>query len=872
MAVPVSLATSLYMLSTLITRIVDISHRFALAVVLLVLSLTAGCGWFAATHFKINTDINQLLSDDLPWRQQEKALENAFPQKIDNLVIVIDGTTADTAEYAAKRLAERLSLLTSQFTYVERPDAIPFFRKNGFLFMPKDELAKTLDQLVQAQPLLGMLASDPSLRGLSGMLGLMTQGFQAGQFDYAKLEAPFVAITKTIEAANKGNDSPLALQSLAGDSAPSPRDLRKFIITKPVLDYSELESGKSARETIYSLAKELQLTPDHGVSVRMTGAIALNDEEFASVADGTGLATISSGVLVFTLLLLALRSLRIVLPILCTLVAGLIITSAFAVAAVGSLNMISVAFAVMFIGIAVDFGIQFGVRYRDQRHAEPDHGKALSLTAAIIAAPLTMAAASTALGFIAFIPTAYRGVSELGIIAGGGMIIAFILNITLLPALLTFTKPPAEHEAIGFSWAAPIDNFIQQHRRKILIAAVIVGAVGISILTHLQFDFDPLNLKDPKTESVSTMFDIMKDPDAGTYAIEVLRPSLSEAEKLADQASKLPEVDHAMTLSSFVPDDQKTKLAIIADANTLLGPTLNLPLNPPPTLDENLEALKKLSAQLHDIGKDHASAERLATAIDQTTSQRDEKLMYRLQNNLVGVMQINLDIIKGLLSAETVMADNITDDLKHDWVTADGRYRVQIHPKGNARDHETLLAFTKAVRAIASDASGTPISIQESGRTVTSAFIQAGILALIAISILAFFVLRSVLDVLILLAPLILAGILTLASIVVIGLPLNFANIIALPLLLSLGVSYAIYFVSYTRSGHTSPLQSSMARAVLFSAATVLVAFGSLALSLHPGTSGMGKLLTVALLYSLLFTFLVLPALLVSHKPDRSLD
>jgi predicted RND superfamily exporter protein len=130
-------------------------------------------------------------------------------------------------------------------------------------------------------------------------------------------------------------------------------------------------------------------------------------------------------------------------------------------------------------------------------------------------------------------------------------------------------------------------------------------------------------------------------------------------------------------------------------------------------------------------------------------------------------------------------------------------------------------------------------------------------------------VLRNLRDVVMLIAPLILAGILTLATIVAIGLPLNFANIIALPLLLSLGVSYAIYFVSYWRSGMTEPLQSSMARAVLFSAATTLVAFGTLGLSSHPGTSGMGKLLTVALLYSLTCTFFVLPALLGLTKADR---
>ena len=253
---------------------------------------------------------------------------------------------------------------------------------------------------------------------------------------------------------------------------------------------------------------------------------------------------------------------------------------------------------------------------------------------------------------------------------------------------------------------------------------------------------------------------------------------------------------------------------------------------------------------------------RLAAAINTVVERNDHLLLQALHTNLVTVMQRKLEIIKQSLSAEQVSIDSITEDLRRDWVTSDGRFLIQVYPKGNPRDHKTLISFTDEVRRIAPDATGAPISIQESAHTVTAAFIHAGIYALLTIALLCFAVLRSVRDVLMLMAPLLLAGILTLATIVLIGLPLNFANIIAIPLLLSLGVSYAIYFVSYARAGQKNPMQSSMARAVLFSAATALVAFGSLAASSHPGTSGMGKLLTIALSYSLLCSFFLLSALL----------
>jgi hopanoid biosynthesis associated RND transporter like protein HpnN len=855
------------LLSSFIARLVDFSQRFALLLVLLALLMSLGLGWYVMENFKINTDINQLMAADLDWRVREAAVEKGFPQKNDLLVVVVDGDTPDAAESAAEALTLKLRTMPDRFSQVVRPDKIPFFLKNGLLFLSKNEINTVLDQMIQAQPMLGILGSDPSLRGFFGMISMMLDGVQRGETDFKQLDAPFNTIAATIEANLAGQDKPLALQSMGAEQKPLPRDLRKFILTKPVLDYSALEPGAASSAALRAAVDDMHL---NGVHVRLTGSVALNDEEFASVAEGTGFATILSGVLVLVILLLALRSLRLVIPILLTLIVGLIATTAFALATIGSLNLISVAFAVMFIGIAVDFGIQFGVRYRDQHYQEPDHAKAMTRTARIIALPLTMAAGSTSLGFLAFIPTAYRGVSELGLIAGAGMIIAFILNITLLPALLAFTRPPAEQESVGYQCAAPVDAFIQTHRFKILLVALVIAVIGGGIATQVRFDFDPLNLKDPQSESVSTLFDAMKDPDFNTYTIAILRPSLKDAQELVGKLEKLPQVDHVMSLASFVPEDQETKLELIADASMIFSSTLKAPAAQTPPSDAEIVALlPKLVQSLRALPNQPASAIRLAKALETVGERHDPVLLQRLHKNLVTVMQTKLEAIKQVLSAENVTLASITDDLRRDWITPDGQALIEVYPKGNPRDYKTLTAFTDAVRQIVPDATGAPISIQESAHTITGAFIHAGLYALLAIALLSFLILRRVRDVVLLMMPLFLAGVLTLATIVLIELPLNFANIIALPLLLSLGVSYAIYFVSYARAGLKNPLQSSMARAVLFSAATMLVAFGSLSLSSHPGTSGMGKLLTVALLYSLACSFFLLPALLASSKLDK---
>ncbi|MDR3425341.1 MAG: MMPL family transporter [Alphaproteobacteria bacterium] len=856
------------MLAPLLVSVVDFSRRFAKSLVVGALLLSLALGVYVARNISINTDINQLLSENLGWRKREKGLEAAFPQKVDNLVIVIDGATGDKAEAAADALANKLAAMPDKFTFVSRPDALPFFRANGLLYLSTKELGDTLDQIAQAQPMLGTVISDPSLRGLMGTLGMMMQGVQAGATNPAQIKQPLEEITAAFQAAAEGKEHPLDWQKMMPAPATSPntsRELRKYIITKPVLDYAALQPGEAAEKIVRQTAAELGLTPANGVRFRLTGPVPLNDQEFASVAEGTGLATVLSALLVLGLLFLAMRTWRIVLPIALTLGAGLVTSTAFATFAVGSLNLISVAFAVMFIGIAVDFGIQFGVRYRDQHHLEPDHAKALRHTAAVIAAPLAMAAASTALGFLSFIPTDYRGVSELGIIAGSSMIIAFVLNITLLPALMTLTKPPAEAEGVGYAALAPLNNFLLT-RRKILIPVILaVTAAGLISAMHLRFDFDPLDLKNPNAESVQTMFEAMQDPDSDAYAAQILQPSPQAAQQLADKLSQLPEVDHVMTLDSFIPEDQDKKLAMIADTAALLAPTFALPRQPAASDEDNLDALRKTAALLHQAGDKMPEALALADALDKLASEGSHAALERAQANVIAPLQAKLEEIRGVMQAKPVTLDDIPPELKRDWVAKDGKWLVEIFPKrgvnDNPRDPKMLDRFVKAVRTIAPDISGTPVSILESGRTVASAFIHAGIYGFAAIALLSLVVLRRARDVAKMMTPLLIAGILTLGTIAALNMPLNYANIIALPLLLSLGTSYAVYFVFYAKNNRRDFLQSSMSRAVLFSAATVLAAFASLCFSSHPGTRSMGELLTIALLYSLLCTFLVLPML-----------
>ncbi len=213
-------------------------------------------------------------------------------------------------------------------------------------------------------------------------------------------------------------------------------------------------------------------------------------------------------------------------------------------------------------------------------------------------------------------------------------------------------------------------------------------------------------------------------------------------------------------------------------------------------------------------------------------------------------------------AAAPVTRASVPADIARDWVAPDGRARVEVGMKGDGNDNVAIRAFAQAVLAVAPNATGEAIGIMESGKTIVRAFIQAGLWAMLSISILLLIVLRRISDVLLTLVPLLLAGVVTLEICALIGFPLNFANIIALPLLLGVGVAFKIYYVMAWRAGQTSLLQSSLTRAVFFSAMTTATAFGSLWLSSHPGTSSMGKLLALSLACTLAAAVLFQPALM----------
>src|SRR6266480_3097498 len=645
-------------LTSIVVSIVKACTRFAPLILLVGLVLAIGAGFYTARHFAINTDINTLISQKLDWRQRDNQFEHAFDRDR-TILAVVDAPTPELTSIASKALAEKLSGDAKNFVSIRPLGSGEFFEKNGLLFLPVADVGRLVGQFESAAPLIEIMAGDPSIRGLTGALETCLAGVKRGQIKLDSTERPFNLIAQTVENVLNTGTATFSWRELVSDKPLTDSDRRAFIEFRPVLDYNALEPGKEATDAIRQAAQNLNLAGEYGARVRLTGPVPIANEEFATVQDGAVVNVIGTVLVVLFILWMALHSPKIIFAVFVNLVIGLSITTALGLMMVGSLNLLSIAFAVLFVGLGVDFGIQYSVRYRSERFKSEDLRAALERAAKRSAVPLSLAAMATAAGFLSFLPTDYKGISELGKIAGVGMLVAFLSSITVLPALLRLLNPPGESDPVGYAFLAPVDYFLEKYRVIIIAGTLFIAVAGLPLLYFLQFDYNPINLRSPRVESIATFLDLRKDPNTGANAINVMTNSEADAKKIEEKLSKVPEVLRTMSLDSFVPEEQPAKLKLIAQGAKILNPALNPDqIDAAPSDEENVEALKGTAASLRRIAGDDkgpgaVASRRLADAL-QKLAESNEPLRNKTQAIFVSPLKVVLDQLKNSLQAQPV--------------------------------------------------------------------------------------------------------------------------------------------------------------------------------------------------------------------------
>jgi hopanoid biosynthesis associated RND transporter like protein HpnN len=847
-----------------IPRLVEFCTNHARLVIGFALVLSCVCGVYTATHFRMATDIKELFPRNLPWVERAWAYIDQFPQE--GIVVVVDAPTPELVDRASSRLAAALATDHAHFRSVQAVQSDPFFAREALLYPPEEAVEQIAGHMAQAAPLIQALSADPSLRGALTGLDYGLLGAANGYVPPDALAGPMNRASDTVEDLLAGRPAHFSWRQMTEGKSADTSDLRRFIQVQPVLDYASVEPGHAASEAIQSAAQQLALSGTYQARVRLTGLVPMNDAQFSVLQEHAvfnGLVTFAA---VLLILFLALRSWKLILATSIGLVCGLAIAAALGLLLVGTMNPISVAFFVLFVGLGIDFGLQFAVRYRAERYDTAALRPALVSAARKAGGPLALAGIATALGFFSFVPTSYRGLSELGLIAGCGMLIAFLTSITLVPALIAVLNPPAEAAPMRMAALAPVDRFLERHR--FAVVGLTIGAVllGAPLLYWLRFDFNPLHLQSPKAEAVATFLELRKDPRTGANAAELLKPDLHQAEQAASRLAVLPEVASTKTIASFVPSDQEAKIAAIGKAAAALQPALHPTPKAPPTDADTVTALTDTAKMLSQFAATHpgsgAEAATRLTGLLTRLAAAEPEARARAAAAFAEPLRLSLAMLDAALHPEPVTVATLPEALRRAWLAPDGEVRVQVLPKGDPDDTAVLRRFVTAVLAVEPGATGPAVMLYEAGNTILHAFIEAGAFALLSIFVLLWVTLRRLSDVAVTLVPLLLAALLTLELSVAFDMPLNFANIIALPLLLGVGVAFKIYYVTAWRRGMSGLVQSTLTRAVMFSAQTTATAFRSLSLSRHPGTASMGHMLLLALFCTMTAAVLFQPALM----------
>jgi uncharacterized protein len=839
---------------------------------------TVAAVFYCAENFRINTDLSGMISDKLRFRQLEKDFYKAFPQLADTIVIVINAPTSDEAIKARAAVSDRLRQDKRHFINVSEPGGGSFFEKNGLLYLDVEQLEDLSARLAEAQPLIGLLSRDLSVEGLFGALELAMKH----QGDDGKTDSKLVYLADRLrdafDEAAQNREYLLNWESMLIDDKAAASRQKQFIIVKPWFDANDPSTGEAAIKAVRNAISQSGI--DKAVSVRITGDIALAHDDYMTVRDSIGAATFFSMALVCLVLFIGLGSPRLVIAAMSALLIGLVWTTGFALFAVGSLNLISVTFAVLFIGLGIDYSIQFCMRYRELIDSGTQQGEAVLITASGVGRGLLLSCITTAIGFYAFLPTPYEGVAELGLISGTGMFISFFVNITILPALLMVM--PVKKAVRKRREILPRFSFPYRYARIICVIALALGMASCLALPLVYFDYNPLNLYDQSSESIVALREMFDNPDVPPWTISILVRDEQEAKRIAASLEKVSEVKAVATIADFVPDKQEEKLEIISDIALFMQRPPDMKLKPVDyrrklaALDSFEAALRKIrelkEGQLEHIDRllSSVSAFRAALKTPETGREAFDRLEKGLLSGLPGLLK-RLD---GLLHPKRVARADIPADIVSQYVSPQGVYRVQVFPKENMLDSGSLAAFVEAVKAVAPDATDAPVTIYETGSVVAESFRLATLLALVAVILVLLAELRSIKVTLLILLPLVLSILLTAAFSVLSAIPLNYANVIVLPLLIGVGVHSGIMFMIRHLSeppDDGNMIGTSTARAVFLSSVTMIISAGTLIFSGHRGISGMGVLLTVCFSLLLFSVLILLPALtLFFRKGDTA--
>lgn len=818
-------------------------------------------GVLGALRLDVDADSSRMLSPDLPAQRQAHAVNAAFPDLKASLVVIVEAASGDRADLFTQDLSRRLM---DQPEWVERvfaPAVDPYLAAHGFLFRDLDSVETTFSRISRSSNLIASLREDQTLDGFARSL---TEAFLLAERAEIEPEAldKLFAEAASVVAASPEHGRIFGWSTVLDDETGTPPH-RRLITVVPRLDNARLSPAKPALMEIRShVDAALDALPGGDMTVSITGEPALRADEMSSVLGTLGISLGLSLLLVAVILWIGLGARRRAGLAFASLVISLVLTTGFAGFAIGTLNLVSVAFIVLMVGLGIDFAIHILAHVVEMRRSGTPAPDAVILTGRRSGTALVLSAVTTSLAFLAFMATDFDGMAQLGLIGGIGVLIAFAVAATLIPACVSIWPDLAGVEAVK---TAPPP--VAHNSPLPAILALTLGLASIWPATLARFDSDPMGLRNPDAPSVIAFRALAETPETSPYRASVLADSGDDAAEIAAAFENTPGIGAAVSVADLIPDQQDEKLTILditaASIDHAVRGTPTDLLTRPDAADPVAELRNRLTGR-------EGAAGQLARAIAAYQEGRSELTDRALEEQIFRSFPLMLSRLEAMLAADYVTLDTLPASLRDRFVSPLGTHRVEILPEEDLTDYTALRRFSDAVREINPRAAGGPVQMDAARASIEWAILLVTLLAGLATLLLAYATTRRFSDMLAILVPLILAGSITAAASVILKMPFNYANVIVLPLLIGIGVDSGIHIALRERRAPGAVFATSTPRAVLFSALTTMAAFGTLSLSEHQGTASMGVLLAVSMCAAVGCVLAVTPAMIrwfAAHAP-----
>jgi len=610
--------------------------------------------------------------------------------------------------------------------------------------------------------------------------------------------------------------------------------------------------------------------------ITLTGEPVLDyDEMVVSERDATK-SSILTIVLVGIVIVAGFRDwLRMLLSITC-LIQVIVLTMGYATLTVGHLNIITITFTVMILGLGEDLGVQFISRFEEELSKGRDRFGAVRGALEFTAPSILTAGVTNAAAFFAMALSGFKGVIELGIIAGGGMLLATFGMIVILPSLiLTLRRRHEPARILAKAQVSTIERVLLRRPHVTWIVCALISVVSLTAAWRIEFDYNVLNLQSRGLESVETELRLLKADAESTIYSAVVADNLAEARRLQAALTNLPSVHSVHSVAEVIPEDQERKVPIIREIRERVGKVqFDIPAYDPADAEALIRSLGSLRVRASQVARQgdeqtkrtvQPLADALRTAREKLQALPETDLRSRLETyerQFYRDLQAQLQLLANQADRPMQIAD-LPDNLRDVLVGQTGKLLLRVFPAENIWDREPLKRFVREVQSVAPKATGTPQGLYEFILILQRGYVKAALWAFVVIAIMVYLDLRGFLATVLTLVPLIVGIIWMAGAMALFGLQFNPANILTLPLMVGIGVAYGIYVVRrYREDGEATFYGKSTGRAVMLSALTAVIAFSSLLIGAHRGIRSLGLVMAIGVIACLLASLTLLPALL----------